>query len=38
MPKQKESLNLFNDFSDKILTDKTLMSSKDKHGKEKKRK
>ena len=34
-PKQKELLNLFNDLSDKSLTDKTLMSSKDKHEKEK---
>ena len=29
IPKQKESLNLFNDLLDTILTDKTLMSSKD---------
>ena len=28
-PKQKELLNLFNDLLDTILTDKTLMSSKD---------
>ena len=28
-PGQKELLNLFNDFLDAILTDKTLMSSKD---------
>ena len=28
-PKQKELLNLFNDLLDVILTDKTLMSSKD---------
>ena len=28
IPKQKESLNLFNDLLDTILTDKTLMSSK----------
>ena len=33
--KQKELLNLFNDLSDTILTDKTLMSSKDKNEKEK---
>ena len=30
-PKQKEVLNLFNDLLDTILTDKTLMSSKDKN-------
>ena len=30
-PKQKELLNLFNDLLDVILTDKTLMSSKDKN-------
>ena len=29
IPKQKESLNLFNDLLDTILTGKTLMSSKD---------
>ena len=29
IPGQKELLNLFNDLSDIILTDKTLMSSKD---------
>ena len=34
-PKHKELLNLFNDLSDTILTDKTLMSSKDKNEKEK---
>ena len=33
-PKQKELLNLFNGLSDTILTDKTLMSSKDKNEKE----
>ena len=33
-PKQKELLKLFNDLSDTILTDKTLMSSKDKNGNE----
>ena len=33
-PKQKELLNLFNDLLDVILTDKTLMSSKDEKGKE----
>ena len=33
--KHKELLNLFNDLSDTILTDKTLMSSKDKNEKEK---
>ena len=33
--KQKELLNLFKDLSDTILTDKTLMSSKDKNEKEK---
>ena len=33
--KQKELLNLFKDLSDAILTDKTLMSSKDKNEKEK---
>ena len=32
--KRKELLNLFNDLSDTILTDKTLMSSKDKNEKE----
>ena len=31
IPKQKELLNLFNDLLDIILTDKTLMSSKDKN-------
>ena len=31
--KHKELLNLFNDLSDTILTDKTLMSSKDKNEK-----
>ena len=36
IPKQKELLNLFNDFLDTILTHETLMSSKDKN--EKKRK
>ena len=30
-PKQRELLNLFNDLLDVILTDKTLMSSKDKN-------
>ena len=34
-PKQKELLNLFNDLLDVILTDKTLMSSKDENEKEK---
>ena len=34
-PKHKELLNLFNDLLDIILTDKTLMSSKDKNEKEK---
>ena len=29
IPKQKELLNLFNDLLDTILTDKTLMSSKE---------
>ena len=29
IPGQRELLNLFNDLSDIILTDKTLMSSKD---------
>ena len=33
--KHKELSNLFNDLSDTILTDKTLMSSKDKNEKEK---
>ena len=33
--KQKDLLNLFKDLSDTILTDKTLMSSKDKNEKEK---
>ena len=33
-PGQKELLNLFNNLSDTILTDKTLMSSKDKNEKE----
>ena len=33
-PKQKELLNLFNDLLDVILTDKTLMSSKDEKEKE----
>ena len=32
-PKQKELLSLFNDLLDVILTDKTLMSSKDENGK-----
>ena len=36
IPGQKELLNLFNDLSDTILTDKTLMSSKDENEKEKK--
>ena len=31
IPKQRELLNLFNDLLDVILTDKTLMSSKDKN-------
>ena len=35
-PKQKELLNLFNDLLDVILTDKTLMSSKDENEKENK--
>ena len=34
-PKQKELLNLFNDLLDTILTDKTLMSSKDENENEK---
>ena len=34
-PGQKELLNLFNDFLDAILTDKTLMSSKDENENEK---
>ena len=34
IPGQKELLNLFNDSSDTILTDKTLMSSKDQNEKE----
>ena len=34
-PKQKESLNLFNDLLATILTDKTLMSSKDENEKQK---
>ena len=34
-PKKKELLNLFNDLLDTILTDKTLMTSKDKNEKEK---
>ena len=33
IPGQKELLNLFNDLSDTILTDKTLMSSKDENKK-----
>ena len=33
IPGQKELLNLFNDLSDIILTDKTLMSSKDENKK-----
>ena len=33
IPKQKELLNLFNDFLDTVLTDATLMSSKDKNEK-----
>ena len=33
-PKQKEVLHLFNNLLDTILTDKTLMSSKDKNEKE----
>ena len=37
IPKQKELLNSFNDLSDIILTDKTLMSSKDKNANEKKK-
>ena len=37
-PKHKELLNLFNDLSDTILTDKTLMSSKVKIKMKKKRK
>ena len=36
--KQKELLNLFNDLSDTILTDKTLMSSKDEDKNEKEKK
>ena len=35
-PKKKELLNLFNDLLDVILTDKTLMSSKDENEKENK--
>ena len=31
IPKQKELLNLFNNLLDTILTDKTLMSSKEKN-------
>ena len=34
-PKQKKLLDLFNNLLDTILTDKTLMSSKDKNEKEK---
>ena len=34
IPGQKEWLNLFSDLSDTVLTDKTLMSSKDKNEKE----
>ena len=34
IPRQKELLNLFNNLSDIILTDKTPMSSKDENGKE----
>ena len=37
-PKQKELLNLFNNLSDTILTDKTLMSSKDEDKNEKEKK
>ena len=33
IPGQKELLSLFNDFSDIILTDKTLISSKDENEK-----
>ena len=33
IPKHKELLNLFNNLSGTILTDKTLMSSKDKNEK-----
>ena len=33
IPRQKELLNLFNELSDIILTDKTLMSSKDENKK-----
>ena len=36
-PKQKELLNLFNDLLDVILTDKTLMSSKDENESENKK-
>ena len=36
-PKQKEVLHLFNNLLDTILTDKTLMSSKDKNEKKKKK-
>ena len=37
-PKQKEVLHLFNNLLDTILTDKTIMSSKDKNEKEKEKK
>ena len=38
IPKQKELLNLFNYLSDTILTNKTLMSSKDKNEKKNEKK
>ena len=38
IPGQKELLNLFNDMSDVVWTDKTLMSSKDKNEKSKEEK
>ena len=38
IPGQKELLNLFNDMSDIVWTDKTLMSSKDKNEKSKEEK
>ena len=37
-PKQKELLNLFNNLLDVVLTDKTLLSSKDENEKEKENK
>ena len=38
IPGQKESLNFFNDLSDIVSTDKTLMSSKDENEKLKEQK